>query len=956
MKMSAIPPKMEKLAFWFKQQRFLLLNSLVVFLCFFLLPGIMIFKGIEAIADRQFERVQNERKQALQNRLAELATFSANERFSHYLLFSTCRKLDGSPKRYDEAVSTINRLKKFFPETFSFVIADKKGKIIPEASDEKSFLYLFSKAFSLIKELEIVAAKQLPASSIPDIDNKLKRLRPFLGNLLREEDLLLPFKKRESGSSLLISGAEKKFHLWYGTGENFMIMAFINRNFIRGSRGMEYGAKLLQKKFPSMVIGYSSYPPLESELRRDFNSADSARIIRAIAESEDIRFETFENSDKYVATRMLDINMRGFAFFRESGLKSDFTRKISSAAFRFLLSLSLLGYVSVKLKIIAFFSYAVILPLLVMGSLTDQYIKQYEIELIEKVKKDSQRTVEKIDAAYNWYKKDLEGRIVKSLDEFGQFGLKNALKSESVLELHRTIKGIAGHDEFILVDNNNIDYMKDISSRVMANSYLVKQLCAGTVEAMLESSAMALHRKRQYFTMIANAYILDGQITYLGASELDLNIMFKMLIDKNLQQGLFPLIVWREETLNKRFIESRIKDFTQKDLKLLVFCKESETFCFSEKDRPTDLKPFIQRASDRKKLQNSEITIDGRRFLTTAMPGQNLRKLVFAALFPTEIVEEKIASTRRLALLATSLMIFLAMATFFLLSHLIFKPLNELKSGIDSFSTKCFHNRLEIVCNNELGKLSQAFNESFETLQDLEVARIVQDSLFPEPYFQLGRVEVQARTQIATKLGGDYFDIQKLEDESVLVFLGDATGHGIPAALSMAMAKSTLIFENQAGLNQTDFMGRIHRLYHNLRKQGSRDFMTCFCLQINAKTCNAEMVNFGHPYPFLLKPGKNETILLSEIKGMPPGFGKSREIKPQKVQLETGDTLIFYTDGFVEAANSNGESLGFERFEKIICSAQDDELSRFIENVFKALEKWEPKAADDRTIIAVRIS
>lgn len=946
---------------WIQQKKFLLLNSLVVFLCFVFLPGILIFRGVEAIALKQAKNLNQQKKQNLHYCLNELAAFSANERFAHYLFYHSCKNSDGTRKSQAEMLRVVKKLKTLFPGSFSFVIADKNGKVQREISDEKAFLYLYRKVFAFISELEEVAEQKKPA--INEIEDKLKRLRPFLGQLLREDDLLLPFKNRAAGSSILVSGSAEKFNLWYGSGKDFYLLVFISRNFIHGEKGMEFGAKLLRRQNPDIILGFTPYPPEKASLNPALSEKDSGRVIRAIAEFEDLSFTESIESHDLIATRLLNPTMRGFAFYKPGFAGNRFSQRFYSLAFRLLMAVFLISYVyykrkpfriSVKLKIIAFFSYAILLPLLVIGSLADQYLKQAEEDVSEKLKKNSQRTIEKIDENYLWYINQLEAKISQTLQDFSKGDFGAALQPKSIRELHDSIHMIAGHDEFIMVDNLNQDYMKGISAKLMTNSSLIKTLCAGTVDAFLTPSAKVLHKKRQYFSMIINSYKSNGKITFLGASELDMNIYYKLLIEKSFKRGLFPLLVWKESTLNKNFIRKRMKRFAQKNARLAVYCRESEKIVFNDLPGNVGLQQLMKQAADFKEVQAKKLRIADKEYLALAMPGQNLKKMVISVLYPADLVATEISRIKFKARFGGFILLILAAATFYLLRHLIFKPLDELKSGINSFSNRNFKHRLDVICENELGKLMHAFNDSFETLQDLEVARIVQESILPDPYLKAGSVEVLAKTMIASTLGGDYYDMLKLNEDRILVFLGDATGHGIPAALSMAMAKSVLVYENQQGIVQNQFMDKIHKLYHRLRTEGCRDFMTCVCVEIDVKTGETTVINFGHPYPYLIKGRASEAIQLSQLKGLPPGFGKNRQSCGQKICLNSGDSLILYTDGFIEAANRSGESLGFERFAEIVASAREDELNRFMDKVVQKILEWEPSASDDRTMIIVR--
>ena len=205
-----------------------------------------------------------------------------------------------------------------------------------------------------------------------------------------------------------------------------------------------------------------------------------------------------------------------------------------------------------------------------------------------------------------------------------------------------------------------------------------------------------------------------------------------------------------------------------------------------------------------------------------------------------------------------------------------------------------------------------------------------------------------------TRLGGDYHDMIECDDEKVLAFIGDATGHGIPAAISMAMAKSVMLHESLEHIDQTSLMAKLHMLFARLRAQGVKDFMTATSILLDSSSSEVNFINAGHCYPILLKNGMDKGMLLSEVKGLPPGFSRSLKLFPVTMQLEPGDILMLFTDGLVESCNATGELFGFESLQKILAETRNDDLSAHLEAILAAVKSWETEQNDDQTVILVR--
>ncbi|PKL44611.1 MAG: hypothetical protein CVV41_04405 [Candidatus Riflebacteria bacterium HGW-Riflebacteria-1] len=954
-------------------QRFRVLNLLLGILCFFILPGLIILRGIDGVIALEAAARKQQADQKLQEMLDQLEFFSENDRFAHFLLHSLCSESNEAGNNAQKLHAGIKKLKAGFPDSFTFVVADQQGNLLPDLSDERNFSYLFRQAFKLIDEVRASFAQGNAAATVPEFDSRISRLRPLLGQILRAEDVLLPMRASRTGRSILVSGSASKFHLWYGVSGQFQLIVFINRSFIRSSSGLRWACNLLNRQNPDIVTGFTEYPPDSTSLVPPLSEELTAKTILAIASNEEMHnaAEATDKSGQIVACRFLNQYWRGFALFRQTGLTDPAAIKavVTASALKFLLVLFFVLFVyhlknpfsiTVKLKIAAFFAYAIILPLLVVASLTMQYVSQSEAEMLDNLKNEAYRAIEKLDAHYDWFLKRRADRLIKYLADEVETHPKIFLDRDSLVKLNDDLKKVANPGEVLITDSSSKDYLLGISSRISRDRSLMSQAGGNILNIIISGNLTRAAENTAFLALLLHSdiYEIQNKISYLGIGDYEMSIFYRLLQPRNSDISKLKLVVvsWELHRLQREHVEDycRTELALANNLQIAAFCRISEELFMSPQANHQQLVRLMNMSVNRQITQVANVRADGRNYIAVAMPGRKLNKLILAALLPTDAIlkhREMIVGKARLFAI---LLCLLAMATMYLLQSWIFRPLEELKAGIAAIAGRNFHKRLDLICQNEFGKLMAAFNHSLETLQELEVARIVQESILPETSLSLNRCEIAAQTRTMTNLGGDYFDMIPLDDGKVLVFIGDATGHGIPAALSMAMAKAILIHENFRGLHDQKLMQQINAVFGKLRSQGSKDFMTALCVELDTNTGFGRIINAGHCYPMLLKKAIGKTEILANVKGLPPGFDRKSVFTPAEFKLEPGDSLVIYTDGFVECVNEHGRQIGFTGLADLITATADDDAACHVSRIFAKLEQWSVKSQDDCTLVMVR--
>lgn len=202
--------------------------------------------------------------------------------------------------------------------------------------------------------------------------------------------------------------------------------------------------------------------------------------------------------------------------------------------------------------------------------------------------------------------------------------------------------------------------------------------------------------------------------------------------------------------------------------------------------------------------------------------------------------------------------------------------------------------------------------------RELEIASDIQLRLFPRQCPEIQGVELAARCQTASRVGGDYYDFipanydqlrckKKGGNESGpwSMVIGDVMGKGVPAGLIMTMTRGMLRAEVLNGHSPARILQHLNRvMYADL--ENSNRFVTLFYSEYDPQTRILSYSNAAHNPPLLWQAATN-TIERLDTNGMLIGLEADSQYEDAQVQLTAGDTLIYYTDGFTDASNQNGD-------------------------------------------------
>lgn len=340
-----------------------------------------------------------------------------------------------------------------------------------------------------------------------------------------------------------------------------------------------------------------------------------------------------------------------------------------------------------------------------------------------------------------------------------------------------------------------------------------------------------------------------------------------------------------------------------------------------------------------------------------ALGALRVEEIVVVAVFSVEYLLRIVAARHKLAFVFSfsGIVDLLAIAPFLLIGFdarwlrmlRLLRLLRVLKLQTHILETTVAERTRELAAKNASLEEAQA-----QIKAELEVARALQTAILPARFPSTPACDGAARMIPATTMCGDFYDFIELADGGIGLVIADVSGHGVPAAFFMAVARTSL---RDLTAHYTDPGACLAQTNRALCAQNPMDlFVTVFYCVLDPRTGVLRYANGGHNPPYL-RHADGGVEALDGQGGLVLGVMPEAEFPNHTLQLRPGDRLVLYTDGLTEAFNSDDEPYGTERLVAQLSAGGELAAAPLIERICASVKGFAGDAAqsDDITLTVI---
>jgi len=229
----------------------------------------------------------------------------------------------------------------------------------------------------------------------------------------------------------------------------------------------------------------------------------------------------------------------------------------------------------------------------------------------------------------------------------------------------------------------------------------------------------------------------------------------------------------------------------------------------------------------------------------------------------------------------------------------------------------------------------------------------VQQRFMQPPAAALDMLDYSARCRQSEEVGGDCYDFVPLEDGRLAIAVGDASGKGLAAALMISNVQASL--RTAALFNGSDGAATLGTVNRHVYATSLIDrYATLFYGVFDETAGSLRYVNAGHTPPIVIR--RDGSVERLEAGGAPVGMFADWPYEEGTVRLHSGDLVVAYTDGVVEAENPLGEAWGVEGLLRVATDHRGRCADDLVQAIFKAMDKFtRGRQSDDATVVALRV-
>lgn len=635
---------------------------------------------------------------------------------------------------------------------------------------------------------------------------------------------------------------------------------------------------------------------------------------------------------------------------------------------------------SIKYIVIGLITCSNVLPLLAMNILGDQYLEQKRQILVGERRVEAINFLKKVEAEFIAETHKIKNFAIDNILELGEKIKTESLTIENTQKFRDKMEKVAG--KFMIVASSTYPTISDVAFLGKEKSVLLGEPDQPSLELIETSGKNELDRIKLNQTMskcgaafiaffngtsLAEQVLTEVELIIEAIFQTRLNATFHRflkLLDRveNLGMGtekhpsFMHFLSFNPENLADYLfmfhfnISVQAHNFMRAKSSLLqgnslglkvVYAPEKtlknlEIGQFTEKEQFRDL---FARQTYFPQPSAEFVELAGTTWIATGFISRIIADISLIALSPLEAINRRLQQEKELFFAIMLINILLVTAITLIFVQTLLKPVSLLQAGTDAIRNRDFSFRIPELGKDEFGRMSRVFNSALVDLEEMSLARDVQQQLFPKQQIETGEYDLFCKTLTMADLGGDYLDVIPVDREKFIMVLGDVAGHGVGAAMIMAMAKSAMLNSTDIIDDPAILLARLHDLIYRTKTRKQKKIMTFQYIMVDTREHKITYSNAGGCNPFVVR-ARSKTVEEVSLPGAALGSFKNSRFSRCEIALEPGDSLILYTDGLVESRNDRGEELGYERFKSILLDGHCTGSQQYYDSIMLANKSW----------------
>ncbi|MBF0548497.1 MAG: SpoIIE family protein phosphatase [Candidatus Riflebacteria bacterium] len=865
-----------------------------------------------------------------------------------------------------------NYLNKRFPGLFKFTYLDASGNLIEPLTDSEGRLiprtllknfYADFRDLNLEKNTEVNKKWKLYQSFFgPLVDPKIAALNDhFHAADYRREKAFVYISSISQYGMFIIHIA--KPDNWDFIGASYLVQ---NHNYLN----KKLKVFLLDSK-NTIISG------------RTWISENISKFQKVMKELEENYSGTTIFGKQIWAQRMIspDLKVCGFSDFPDNKkiqLSRERLTLVIIAVFIFLSWFSYLVitgkialYLSIHLKLILLFLFSAGLPLAILTFTAAKFIEDKRKVLESQLHADVEKALLLFDKNYLQF----QGRLQMKLTDGFQF-LQNyeadvlekakQLMEEICKQYEPTYSRILNEKGEEVWNDSKLGKSQDVSMRPFREAtksiFNIMKKANEDIDMETDNQISALSMAiggvgiETIFSYLTRNLGKLSQTNLGGGTQLT---GFFPITDSKGKTKYLGLFAWNRNFLERRFVDTSKLFISQKWGNSIIYASNLNNHNFDRIEKFKNfstikdfLFKFLKKVEGKNQTQTDRFQMLDETILLTGVKGMELSEYHLIGLTSDDQIKLELKMLNWKFNIFTISMLLISLTVGGFLAKKFLVPVGNLSNGVQALKKREFSYQLPILDHDELGDLSATFNEMMVGLADLEVAKVVQENLFPSSGFTMGNFDVSGSCTSASQVGGDYFDYFPISDSKFAVLLGDVSGHGVGAAMVMAMAKAVISTPTHVGMDPAEVFGILNKLFIDTLKR--KKMMTFFYGIID---CNSETITFsnaGQSYPYLIRDGDASHI---EMPSSPLGTRKKNSFVSRQMKIQSNDIILLYSDGLIEAMTHDGKMLGYNSLKNALPTLVGENAHQTEKNI----RKWHESVvkpgplADDITVLILQL-